>query len=105
MVNYREILRLSALKHVQHDICSAMHCSDHTVRTVLKEAAKHNIHWPLDEDIASAELLVARCSGKVAENLRHGGRIATIYAIRCVDVSVLPKALDRFPFAAYAAVD
>ena len=44
MVNYREILRLSALKHAQRDICSAMHCSDHTVRTILKEAAKHNIH-------------------------------------------------------------
>lgn len=56
MVNYREILRLSALKHVQRDICSAMHCSDHTVRAVLREAAKHNIHWPLDEDITNAEL-------------------------------------------------
>ena len=56
MVNYREILRLSALKHVQRDICSAMHCSDHTVRAILKEAAKHNIHWPLDEDITNAEL-------------------------------------------------
>ena len=56
MVNYREILRLSALKHVQRDICSAMHCSDHTVRAVLKEAAKHNIHWHLDEDITNAEL-------------------------------------------------
>lgn len=44
MVNYREILRLSALKHVQRDVCSAIHCSDHTVRAVLKEAAKHNIH-------------------------------------------------------------
>ena len=56
MVNYREILRLSALKHVQRDIYSAMHCSDHTVRAVLREAAKHNIHWPLDEDITNAEL-------------------------------------------------
>ena len=56
MVNYREILRLSALKHVQRDICSAIHCSDHTVRAVLKEAAKHNIHWPLEEDITNAEL-------------------------------------------------
>ena len=56
MVNYREILRLSALRHVQRDICSAMHCSDHTVRAVLKEAAKHNIHWHLDEDITNAEL-------------------------------------------------
>ncbi len=56
MVNYREILRLSALKHVQRDVCSAMHCSDHTVRAVLKEAAIHNIHWPLDEDITNAEL-------------------------------------------------
>ena len=35
MVNYREILRLSALKHVQRDICSAMHCSDHTVRAAV----------------------------------------------------------------------
>lgn len=44
------------MKHVQRDICSAMHCSDHTVRTILKEAAKHNIHWPLDEDITNVEL-------------------------------------------------
>ena len=56
MVNYREILRLSALKHVQRDVCSAIHCSDHTVRAVLKEAAKHNIHWPLDKDITNVEL-------------------------------------------------
>lgn len=56
MVNYCEILRLSALKHVQRDVCSAMHCSDHTVRAVLKEAAIHNIHWPLDEDITNVEL-------------------------------------------------
>mgnify|MGYP006981997589 FL=1 len=44
------------MKHVQRDVCSAMHCSDHTVRAVLKEAAKHNIHWPLDKDITNAEL-------------------------------------------------
>ena len=56
MVNYREILRLSPLKYVQRDVCSAMHCSDHTVRAVLREAAKHNIHWSLDEDITNAEL-------------------------------------------------
>ena len=56
MVNYCEILRLSALKHVQRDVCSAMHCSDRTVRAVLKEAAIHNIHWPLDKDITNAEL-------------------------------------------------
>ena len=56
MVNYCEILRLSALKHVQRDVCSAMHCSNHTVRAVLKEAAIHNIHWPLDKDITNAEL-------------------------------------------------
>lgn len=27
------------------------HSSDHTVRVILKETTKHNIHWPLDEDI------------------------------------------------------
>ena len=32
------------------------HSSDHTVRVILKEATKHNIHWPLDEDITNAEL-------------------------------------------------
>ena len=32
------------------------HSSDHTVRVILKEATKHNIYWPLDEDITNAEL-------------------------------------------------
>ena len=32
------------------------HSSDHTVRVILKETTKHNIHWPLDEDITNAEL-------------------------------------------------
>ncbi len=32
------------------------HSSDHTVRVILKEATKHNIHWPLDEDVTNAEL-------------------------------------------------
>ena len=31
------------------------HSSDHTVRFILKETTKHNIHWPLDEDITNAE--------------------------------------------------
>ena len=53
MVNYREILRLSALKHVQRDVCSAIHCSDHTVRAVLKEATKHNIHCLLTRTLST----------------------------------------------------
>lgn len=32
------------------------HSSDHTVRVILKETTKHNIHWPLDEDVTNAEL-------------------------------------------------
>ena len=32
------------------------HSSDHTVRVILKEVTKHNIHWPLDKDITNAEL-------------------------------------------------
>lgn len=43
MVNYREILRLHSLGQSQRTIRSSAHCSDNTVRTVLKVASQKGI--------------------------------------------------------------
>lgn len=56
MINYREILRLHAMKQSQRTIRSSVHCSDHTIRSVLEEAARKGINWPLDEEITNADL-------------------------------------------------
>lgn len=56
MVNYREILRLHSMGQSQRNIRSAVHCSDHTVRAVVDEAAKRRVQWPLDADVTNADL-------------------------------------------------
>ena len=56
MVNYLEILQLDHLGYMQRTIESTIHCSRHTVRHVLDEAAAKNIQWPLDDDVTNADL-------------------------------------------------
>lgn len=56
MVDYREILRLHAMKQSQRTIRSALHCSDHTIHSVLEEANRKEVHWPLDDDVTNADL-------------------------------------------------
>ena len=56
MPNYLEILRLDSLNHSQRTIESTVHCSRHTVRSVLQAAKEKQIAWPLDDDITNAEL-------------------------------------------------
>ncbi len=56
MPNYLEILRLDSLNHSQRTIESTVHCSRHTVRSVLQAAKENQIAWPLDDDITNAEL-------------------------------------------------
>lgn len=88
MVNYREILRLSALKHVQRDVCSAMHCSDHTVRAVLKEATKHNIHCLL-----TRTLLTPSWSGSFSQTSTRKSALTLSRIIRTSTVSSQSPAL------------
>ena len=56
MINYLEILRLNHLGYSQRTIETTAHCSRHTVREVLAEMDKHDIQWPLDDDITNADL-------------------------------------------------
>ncbi|MCI8526984.1 MAG: hypothetical protein HFF17_13980 [Oscillospiraceae bacterium] len=56
MANYLEILRLDSLNHSQRTIESTVHCSRHTVRSVLQAAKEKQITWPLDDDITNTEL-------------------------------------------------
>lgn len=56
MVDYREILRLHAMKQSQRTIRSALRCSDHTIHSVLEEANRKGVHWPLDDDVTNADL-------------------------------------------------
>ena len=56
MINYREILRLHAMKQSQRTIRSSVHCSDHTIRTVLEEAERKNVCWRMYDDVTNADL-------------------------------------------------
>lgn len=56
MINYREILRLHAMKQGQRTIRGSVHCSDHTIRSVLEEAEKKGVSWPLDDNVTNADL-------------------------------------------------
>lgn len=55
MLNSLEILRLDRLNHRQL-MESTVHCSRYTVRNVLQAAKEKQVTWPLDDDIANAEL-------------------------------------------------
>lgn len=56
MVDYREILRLNNQNYSQRQIAASVRSSHHTVKTVLELAQKHNIEWPLDDDVTNVEL-------------------------------------------------
>ena len=44
------------MKQSQRTIRSSVHCSDHTIRSVLEGATRKGINWPLDEEITNADL-------------------------------------------------
>lgn len=56
MVNYREILRLTALGNSVRKTMGIIHCSDHTIKAVLDRAEQVKITWPLDNDVTNADL-------------------------------------------------
>ena len=64
MANSLEILRLNYLGYTQRMIESTIHCSRHTVRQVLDEAAEKNITWSLNDDITNEDLEKTRFPGK-----------------------------------------
>lgn len=67
MVNYREILRLSADKNYSlRQIKAIVHCSHDTIRDTLEAAKSKGISWPLDEDVTNQELQEWLFPGKYA---------------------------------------
>lgn len=71
MPNYLEILRLDSLNHSQRTIETTVHCSRHTVRSVLQAAKEKQITWPLDENITNAELEEILFPGKYKNGCRY----------------------------------
>ncbi len=71
MPNYLEILRLDSLNHSQRTIESTVHCSRHTVRSVLQAAKEKQIAWPLEDDITNAELEEILFPGKYKSGCRY----------------------------------
>lgn len=56
MIDYREILRLHSQNHSQRRIETSVHSSHQTVKSVLENAAKYDISWPLDDDMTNEKL-------------------------------------------------
>lgn len=71
MVNYLEILRLDSLNYSQRTIEATLHCSRHTVRSVLQVAKEMHIAWPLEEDVTNAELEELLFPGKCSKSSRY----------------------------------
>lgn len=71
MPNYLEILRLDSLNHSQRTIESTVHCSRHTVRSVLQAAKEKQIAWPLDDDITNADFEEILFPGKYKSGCQY----------------------------------
>lgn len=56
MPNYLEILRLDSLNYSQRTIEATVHCSQHTVRSVLQAEKEKHITWPMDSDVTNRDL-------------------------------------------------
>ncbi|MBQ6480360.1 MAG: IS21 family transposase [Anaerolineaceae bacterium] len=57
MVNYREILRMSADGNYSiRQIKADAHCSHDTIKETMEAARAKGISWPLDDDVTNAEL-------------------------------------------------
>jgi len=56
LINYPEILRLSAQDLRNRGIASSCGCSRNTVADVLKKARELAIEWPLSEEVNDSEL-------------------------------------------------
>ena len=56
MVNYKEIIRLSAEGNSQRQIAAGSGNSRNTVIEVLESAKSHNVTWPLDGSVTNEQL-------------------------------------------------
>ena len=56
MVDYKEILRLISMGYSLRQTAASVGHSHHTVKNVLELAKKHEVEWPINEDVTNAEL-------------------------------------------------
>lgn len=56
MTDYREILRLKSMGYSNREIEASVRSSHHTIKSVIELAQKHNISYPLDNDITNADI-------------------------------------------------
>ncbi len=56
MTDYKEILRLKSMNYSLRQIAASVRSSHHTIKNVLELARKHNITFPVDDDVTNAEL-------------------------------------------------
>ena len=56
MVDYKEILRLSQQNYSLRQIAASVFHSHHTVKNVLDLVAKHQIGWPIDDDVTNVDI-------------------------------------------------
>ena len=68
MTNYREILRMNSLGFNKTEIAQSLQCSRTTVRTVIRLAEEHNLHYPLPKEVSDKDLyetLFPNAAGKI----------------------------------------
>ena len=85
MVNYKEILRLSAEGNSQRQIAAGSGNSRNTVIEVLESAKSHNVTWPLDESVTNEQL----------EAILFPNRHASDNAYLALDFSYIHKELAK----------
>ena len=89
MVNYKEILRLSAEGNSQRQIAAGSGNSRNTVIEVLESAKSHNITWPLDGSVTNEQL----------EAILFPNRYASDNAYLAPDFAYIHKELAKPSFA------
>ncbi|WP_368502789.1 IS21 family transposase (plasmid) [Alkalihalophilus sp. As8PL] len=70
MVSYREILRLHAKGFSNRSIAASCSCSRNTVASVLKEAEKLGVSWPLENKVGDLEIQQILFPGKGKNEMR-----------------------------------
>ncbi len=85
MVNYREILRMTADGYGIRQIKADAHCSHDTIRATLEAAKAKGISWPLADDVTNEEL----------QEFLFPGKYTSLPIYQMPDFSYIHKELAR----------
>ena len=96
MVNYREILRMSADGNYSiRQIKADAHCSHDTIKETMEAARAKGISWPLDDDVTNAELQYYLFPEKFAS--------LPYYAMQCLSQARHMEKLSRLVYSRTSA--